>query len=83
MIVSHDGPSHQNPSRADRWLQDEVMRASYDPNSTAVLEAMFHLRAPLPLNYYLDRYKGDILIIQVICPHDEVPEDVIHPDYLA
>ncbi|CAM6084786.1 unnamed protein product [Calypogeia fissa] len=53
-----------NPSRADRWLQDEVMRASYDPNSTAVLEAMFHLRAPLPLNYYLDRYKGDILIIQ-------------------
>ncbi|CAM6095775.1 unnamed protein product [Calypogeia fissa] len=53
-----------NPSRADIWLQDEVMRASYDPNSTAVLEAMFHLRAPLPLNYYLDLYKGDILIIQ-------------------
>ncbi|BBN19275.1 hypothetical protein MPTK1_8g09280 [Marchantia polymorpha subsp. ruderalis] len=53
-----------NPGRADNWLQNEVMRASYDPNSTAVLEAMFHLRAPLPLNYYLDRYDGNVLVIQ-------------------
>ncbi|KAL2609295.1 hypothetical protein R1flu_027868 [Riccia fluitans] len=55
-----------NPGRADEWLQTEVMRASYDPNSTAVLEAMFLLRAPLPLNYYLDRYDGNVLIVQGI-----------------
>lgn len=38
---------------------------SYDPGNTAVLESVFLLKAPLPLNFFLDRYKGNVLCIQV------------------
>lgn len=38
---------------------------SYDPGSTAVLESIFHLNPPLPMNFYIDRYNGEVLVIQV------------------
>lgn len=38
---------------------------SFDPGSTAVLESIFHLNPPLPLNFYIDRYVGEVLVIQV------------------
>jgi pimeloyl-ACP methyl ester carboxylesterase len=51
-------------TRVDAWLQSEVMRPSYDPGSTAVLESIFHLNPPLPMNFYIDRYNGEVLVIQ-------------------
>ncbi|KAG0610929.1 hypothetical protein M758_7G102300 [Ceratodon purpureus] len=51
-------------TRVDVWLQSEVMRPSFDPGSTAVLESIFHLNRPLPLNFYIDRYNGEVLVIQ-------------------
>ncbi|XP_024379192.1 uncharacterized protein [Physcomitrium patens] len=51
-------------ARVDAWLQSEVMRPSFDPGSTAVLESIFHLNPPLPLNFYIDRYVGEVLVIQ-------------------
>ncbi|KAJ7515707.1 hypothetical protein O6H91_22G024300 [Diphasiastrum complanatum] len=53
-----------NSSRADDWLLREVLRASYDPGAIAVLESLFYLRAPLPLNFFLDRYDAKVLVIQ-------------------
>jgi hypothetical protein len=37
---------------------------SYDPGSTRVLESCLLLRPPLPLNYFLDRFAGRVLVIQ-------------------
>ncbi|KAG0573381.1 hypothetical protein KC19_VG173600 [Ceratodon purpureus] len=54
----------QRTTRVDAWLQSEVMRPSFDPGSTAVLESIFHLNRPLPLNFYIDRYNGEVLVIQ-------------------
>ncbi|XP_024370701.1 uncharacterized protein [Physcomitrium patens] len=54
----------KQPSRVDKWLLEEVKRGSYDPGNTAVLESVFLLKAPLPLNFFLDRYKGNVLCIQ-------------------
>ncbi|KAH9532110.1 hypothetical protein CY35_19G072100 [Sphagnum magellanicum] len=53
-----------NASRVDDWLLNEVKRASYDPGSTRVLESCLLLRPPLPLNYFLDRFAGRVLVIQ-------------------
>ncbi|XP_028553552.1 uncharacterized protein LOC110113872 isoform X4 [Dendrobium catenatum] len=53
-----------NPERADDWLVDEILRASYDPGVIAVLESVFNFKLPVPLNYLLDWFGGKVLFIQ-------------------
>lgn len=53
-----------NPERADEWLLGEILRASYDPNTVAVLESIVDLKLSLPINYLLDSYNKKVLLIQ-------------------
>eukprot|EP00250_Pteridium_aquilinum_P010449 c19396_g1_i1 orf=104-2725(+) len=53
-----------NPSRVDDWLTGEILRASHDPGAAMVLESCYCLRSPFPLNWFLDRYKGKVYVIQ-------------------
>lgn len=53
-----------NPSRADEWLMGEILRASHDPGAAIVLESFYCLKNPFPINWFLDRYKGKVLVIQ-------------------
>ncbi|XP_050387503.1 uncharacterized protein LOC126803813 [Argentina anserina] len=50
--------------RADNWLIDEMLRASYDPGVAVVLESVFSFNLSLPLNYLLKEFKEKVLIIQ-------------------
>ncbi|CAI9771843.1 unnamed protein product [Fraxinus pennsylvanica] len=49
--------------RADDKLIHEMLRASYDPGVTIVLESIFSFDLSLPLNYLLKEF-GKILVIQ-------------------
>ncbi|XP_024537101.1 uncharacterized protein LOC112348561 isoform X1 [Selaginella moellendorffii] len=57
-------PSHSE--RVDECILGEALRASFDPGATSVLESMFYLRLPLPLNFLLNQYEGKTLIVQGI-----------------
>ncbi|KAJ4828411.1 hypothetical protein Tsubulata_022863 [Turnera subulata] len=50
--------------RADDWLMDEMLRASYDPGVLIVLESIFSFDLSLPLNYLLEGFEQKVLIIQ-------------------
>ncbi|KAK9724490.1 hypothetical protein RND81_05G076500 [Saponaria officinalis] len=50
--------------RADDWLINEMLRASYDPGSSEVLESVFSFNLSIPLNHLLSRSKDTTLIIQ-------------------
>ncbi|KAJ7949612.1 Pheophytinase, chloroplastic [Quillaja saponaria] len=55
------------PSRAERvddWLINEMLRASYDPGVPVVLESIFSFNLSIPLNYLLEDFKENVLIIQ-------------------
>ncbi|KAG0628795.1 hypothetical protein M758_1G053600 [Ceratodon purpureus] len=70
----------KQPSRVDKWLLNEVKRGSFDPGNTKVLESIFLLRAPLPLNFFLDRYDGNVLAIQG--KHDPLQKNARRPEML-
>ncbi|TYI53173.1 hypothetical protein E1A91_D12G300300v1 [Gossypium mustelinum] len=55
-------PSKTN--RADDWLINEMLRASYDPGVTVVLESIFSFDLSIPLNYPLEGYEEKVLILQ-------------------
>ncbi|KAJ1384600.1 Alpha/Beta hydrolase fold, partial [Sesbania bispinosa] len=50
--------------RADEWLINEMLRASYDPGVPVVLESIFSFNLSIPLNYLLEDVKEKVLIIQ-------------------
>ncbi|KDP22400.1 hypothetical protein JCGZ_26231 [Jatropha curcas] len=50
--------------RADDWLINEMLRASFDPGVLVVLESIFSFNLSLPLNYLLEAFKEKVLIIQ-------------------
>ncbi|XP_074281874.1 uncharacterized protein LOC141606585 isoform X2 [Silene latifolia] len=52
------------PDRADDWLINEMLRASYDPGSIEFLESVFSFNLSIPLNHLLSRSKDKTLIIQ-------------------
>ncbi|KAL2920496.1 Cryptochrome DASH chloroplastic/mitochondrial [Bienertia sinuspersici] len=52
------------PERADDWLITEMLRASYDPGTIAVLESVFSFNLSIPLNHLLSKFKGKVLVIQ-------------------
>ncbi|KAK3009811.1 hypothetical protein RJ639_013936, partial [Escallonia herrerae] len=52
------------PDRADDWLINEMLRASYDPGVVAVLESIFSFNISLPLNYLLEGLEEKVLVIQ-------------------
>ncbi|KAG8638487.1 uncharacterized protein LOC110600318 isoform X3 [Manihot esculenta] len=51
--------------RADDWLINKMLRASFDPGVLVVLESIFSLNLSLPINYLLEGFKEKALIIQV------------------
>ncbi|KAG8476237.1 hypothetical protein CXB51_033081 [Gossypium anomalum] len=51
-------------NRADDWLINEMLRASYDPGVTVVLESIFSFDLSIPLNYLLEGYEEKVLILQ-------------------
>ncbi|XP_077235482.1 DNA photolyase [Tasmannia lanceolata] len=53
-----------NTERADDWLVNEILRASYDPGVLVVLETVFNLSLSIPLNYLLDAFGGNVLVLQ-------------------
>eukprot|EP00262_Sarcandra_glabra_P019728 TRINITY_DN757_c0_g1_i1.p1 TRINITY_DN757_c0_g1~~TRINITY_DN757_c0_g1_i1.p1 ORF type:complete len:710 (+),score=119.17 TRINITY_DN757_c0_g1_i1:141-2270(+) len=53
-----------NTERADDWLINEILRASYDPGVLVVLESVFNFNLSIPLNYLLDLFGGKVMIIQ-------------------
>ncbi|OMO85847.1 hypothetical protein CCACVL1_09967 [Corchorus capsularis] len=50
--------------RADDWLINEMLRASYDPGVSVVLESIFSFDLSIPLNYLLEGCEEKVLIIQ-------------------
>ncbi|XP_073064375.1 uncharacterized protein [Primulina eburnea] len=50
--------------RADAWLINEMVRASYDPGVTYVLQSIFSFDLSLPLNFLLEGFDNRILVIQ-------------------
>ncbi|XP_058768414.1 uncharacterized protein LOC131642150 isoform X1 [Vicia villosa] len=50
--------------RADDWLINEMLRASYDPGVPVVLESIFSFNLSIPLNYLLEDVKEKVIIIQ-------------------
>ncbi|KAH6761249.1 DNA photolyase [Perilla frutescens var. frutescens] len=50
--------------RADDWLINEMVRASYDPGVIFVLESIFSFDLSLPLNYLLEGFEKRILVVQ-------------------
>ncbi|XP_061353310.1 uncharacterized protein LOC133298086 isoform X2 [Gastrolobium bilobum] len=50
--------------RADDWLINEMLRASYDPGVLVVLESIFSFNLSIPLNFLLEDIKEKVLIIQ-------------------
>lgn len=53
-----------NNMRVDGWLVNEIRRASYDPGALVLLESVFNFKLPVPLNYYLDTFGNNVLVIQ-------------------
>ncbi|KAF7066855.1 hypothetical protein CFC21_072782 [Triticum aestivum] len=52
--------------RVDKPLVDEIIRASYDPGATTVIESVFNFNLSIPLNFLFDSFGGNILVIQGI-----------------
>ncbi|CAN0902562.1 Cryptochrome DASH, chloroplastic/mitochondrial [Linum grandiflorum] len=52
------------PDRVDDWLLNEMIRASCDPGVAEVLESVFSFNLSLPLNYLLEGFTEQVLIIQ-------------------
>ncbi|KAL6956414.1 hypothetical protein U1Q18_047021 [Sarracenia purpurea var. burkii] len=50
--------------RADDWIINKMIRASYDPGVVVVLESVFTLDLSIPLNYLLKGFESRVLIIQ-------------------
>ncbi|KAK8521357.1 hypothetical protein V6N13_077464 [Hibiscus sabdariffa] len=50
--------------RADNWLINEMLRASYDPGVIVVLESIFTFDLSIPLNYLLEGYGDRVLVLQ-------------------
>ncbi|CAM0952618.1 unnamed protein product [Alopecurus aequalis] len=50
--------------RVDKTLVDEIIRASYDPGATTVIESIFNFNLSIPLNFLFDSFGGNILVIQ-------------------
>ncbi|CAI8600421.1 unnamed protein product [Vicia faba] len=50
--------------RADDWLINEMLRASYDPGVPVVLESIFSFNLSIPLNYLFEDVKEKVIIIQ-------------------
>ncbi|CAK8575378.1 unnamed protein product [Lathyrus sativus] len=50
--------------RADDWLINEMLRASYDPGVPVVLESIFSFNLSIPLNYLLEDVKEKVIVIQ-------------------
>ncbi|XP_074561653.1 uncharacterized protein LOC141817941 isoform X2 [Curcuma longa] len=53
-----------NVERADSWLIGEILRASFDPGVAFVLESVVNFNLSIPLNYLLDSFGGEVLVIQ-------------------
>ncbi|KAH7291798.1 hypothetical protein KP509_29G036100 [Ceratopteris richardii] len=53
-----------NPSKADKWLISEILRASHDPGAEYVMESFFCLKKPFPINWFLNRFQGKVFAIQ-------------------
>ncbi|KAJ4953251.1 hypothetical protein NE237_030083 [Protea cynaroides] len=53
-----------NTERADDWLIDEMIRASYDLGVLPVLESIFNFNLAIPLNYLLQSFGGRVIIVQ-------------------
>ncbi|WOL19137.1 hypothetical protein Cni_G27934 [Canna indica] len=53
-----------NAKRADNWLIDEILRASFDPGVAVVMESIVNFELSLPLNYLLNSFGGEVLIVQ-------------------
>ncbi|XP_060216606.1 uncharacterized protein LOC132644073 isoform X1 [Lycium barbarum] len=50
--------------RADEWLIQEMLRASYDPGVVVVLESIFSFDLSVPLNYLLQEFEKRVLVLQ-------------------
>ncbi|GFZ15220.1 DNA photolyase [Actinidia rufa] len=50
--------------RADDWIINEMIRASYDPGVVIVLESIFTFNLSIPLNYLLEGFENRVLVIQ-------------------
>lgn len=50
--------------RVDKPLVEEIIRASYDPGATTVIESIFNFNLSIPLNFLFDSFGGNILVIQ-------------------
>ncbi|MED6167300.1 hypothetical protein PIB30_001194 [Stylosanthes scabra] len=50
--------------RADDWLITEMLRASYDPGVSLVLESIFSFNLSIPLNFLIEEFREKVLIIQ-------------------
>lgn len=61
-IVKNFYPS--KTKRADDWLINEMLRASYDPGVVVVLESIFSVDLSIPLNYLLQGFEEKVLIVQ-------------------
>ncbi|KAG2497218.1 hypothetical protein HYH03_004807 [Edaphochlamys debaryana] len=54
-----------NPDRADKWLQQEILRAAGDSGAIDVFKAVFYLPPPRPLNFLIrDMFRGPTFILQ-------------------
>ncbi|KAK4375043.1 hypothetical protein RND71_005720 [Anisodus tanguticus] len=50
--------------RADEWLIQEMLRASYDPGVVVVLESIFSFDLSVPINYLLQGFEKRVLVLQ-------------------
>ncbi|PSS33167.1 Cryptochrome DASH like [Actinidia chinensis var. chinensis] len=50
--------------RADDWIINQMIRASYDPGVVVVLESIFTFNLSIPLNYLLEGFENRVLVIQ-------------------
>lgn len=54
----------KDTGRVDQRLIDEIVRASHDPGALEVVQSVFYLPKPRPLNMLLDAYGGPVLLVQ-------------------
>lgn len=52
------------PANVDRWLADEIYRASVDPGAAGVFASVFYLPTPRPINYNIDLFGKPVLVLQ-------------------
>ncbi|QHO24932.1 Cryptochrome DASH/mitochondrial [Arachis hypogaea] len=50
--------------RADDWLINKMLRASYHPGSPVVVESIFCFNLSIPLNFLIEEFREKVLIIQ-------------------